>query len=508
MFDTVAGVDLGSNSFHMIVARVDAGQLQVVDRLRERVRLAQGLDADKNLTPVAIERGLACLNRFGQRVRDLPQGAVRAAGTNTLRQARNSSVFLERARELLGHPIEIIAGREEARIIYLGVSHSVPADEGRRLVIDIGGGSTECILGEGFESVATESLFMGCVSYSTRFFSRGELNRDFFRSAETAAMLEFRSLEHRYRTLGWQSCYGSSGTALSIAEILTGPAFGEAVVTRKALKKLRTALCDAGNVSRVSLPGLDADRALVLPGGLAILMAAFKSLGIEKLEPASGALREGLLYDLLGRVGHEDVRERTIRWLADRNHVDAGHAARVERIALICLEQAALPWSLDRAESRQYLTWAARLHEIGLEIAHTGYHRHGAYIIENADMPGFSKGEQKLLAAVVRAHRRKLHREEFSGLTPTRAQFAFKLALLFRLAWCLNRSRSPDAIPPFSLRVHGDRLLLELPEDWLTSTPLIQAELRQERELLAGAGIELEVPGLRNEAGSQVPPSN
>jgi exopolyphosphatase/guanosine-5'-triphosphate,3'-diphosphate pyrophosphatase len=507
VLETVAGVDLGSNSFHMIVARADAGQLHVVDRLRERVRLAQGLDADKNLTPAAMERALSCLNRFGQRVRDLPQGAVRAAGTNTLRQARNSDVFLERAQELLGHPIEIIAGREEARIIYLGVAHSVPTDDGRRLVIDIGGGSTECILGEGFDSVATESLFMGCVSYTSRFFPGGVLRREDFRRAETAAMLELRSLEYRYKTLGWQSCYGSSGTALAIAEILSGPAFGEQVITRKGLKKLRAALVDAGSVGRLELPGLDADRALVLAGGLSILMGAFKSLGIERMQPAFGALREGLLYDLLGRVGHEDVRERTIRWLAERNHVDAGHAARVERIALYCLDQAAASYSLDRGEARQFLTWASRLHEIGLEIAHTGYHRHGAYIIENADMPGFSKGEQKMLAAIVHAHRRKLHREEFAALGPARAHAAFRLALLFRVAWCLNRSRSTEAIPPFALRVNGDQIRLELPDSWLSATPLIQAELRQERELLANAGVDLQVPGLENESSSLSPAS-
>jgi exopolyphosphatase/guanosine-5'-triphosphate,3'-diphosphate pyrophosphatase len=506
VFETVAGVDLGSNSFHMIVARTDAGQLHVVDRLRERVRLAEGLDAEKNLTPAAMERALACLNRFGQRVRDLPQGAVRAAGTNTLRQAKNSGEFLEKARELLGHPIEIIAGREEARIIYLGVAHSVPAEDGRRLVIDIGGGSTECILGEGFESVATESLFMGCVSYSARFFPRGELSREDFRRAETAAMLELQSLEFRYRTLGWQTCYGSSGTALAIAEILRGPAFGETTVTRKGLKKLRAALCDAGHVNRLNLPGLDPDRAQVLPGGLSILMAAFKSLGIDKLEPAFGALREGLLYDLLGRVGHEDVRERTIRWLAERNHVDTGHSARVERTALHCLDQAAVAWSLDRVEGRHYLTWAARLHEIGLEIAHTGYHRHGAYIIENADMPGFSKDEQRVLAAIVHAHRRRVRREEFAALGG-RGHFALRLALLFRIAFCLNRSRSPEPVPPFVLKAQGDRLRLELPETWLAKTPLIEAELRQEREHLIGAGIEFEVPGLAADGVTRAPPS-
>ena len=490
---TVAGIDLGSNSFHMIVARVDAEQLVLVDRMRERVRLAAGLDAARNLSPEAMERALTCLTRFGERVRELPLGAVRAAGTNTLRQAKNSATFLERARQALGHPIEIIAGREEARLIYLGVSHSVPNDSGKRLVIDIGGGSTECILGEAFEPIATESLFMGCVSWSNRFFPKGALDRDAFRRAETAAMLELQSIAQRYRALTWQAAYGSSGTALAIAELLEKNGWWERGVTRKGLKKLRAALCDAGHVSRIQLPALDPERAPVLPGGLAILMAAFKSLGIESMSPASGALREGLLYDLLGRIRHEDVRERSIRSLAARFRVDLEQAARVERTALFCLEQAASGWALDRGEATKYLTWAARLHEIGLDIAHTGYHKHGAYIAENADMPGFSKSEQQVLSFIIHAHRRKVPLEMLLGMPLEQREFTLRTSVLFRVACCLHRSRSTEALPDFELVTNKHNVRLRFPQAWFQNTPLTRADLDEDRERLQTAGILLEV---------------
>lgn len=489
----VAGVDLGSNSFHMIVARVDDGQLRIVDRMRERVRLATGLDAEHRLSEEATERALACLTRFGQRVRELPLGAVRAAGTNTLRQAKNSSEFLERAQAALGHPIDVIAGREEARLIYLGVSHGVPNEDGRRLVVDIGGGSTECILGAGFEPVATESLFMGCVGYSTRFFPGGALDRDSFRRAQTAAMLELQSITTEYRRLGWSSCYGSSGTVLALAELVQASGWSEHGVTRKGLKKLRAALCAAGNTRALSLPGLDPERAAVLPGGLAILLAVTKSLGIELMLPAQSALREGLLYDLLGRIRHEDVRERSIRWLADRARADPEQAARVERTALGCLEQVARAWDLTSEDDRHYLTWAARLHEIGLEISHTGFHKHGAYIVSNADMPGFSKNEQQLLAFILHAQRRKFPLEALAALPLAQRERALRLGIVFRLACALNRSRSSEPLPPFELRAEGKTLSLRLAGEALERAPLTRADLAEEAERLAAAGILLDV---------------
>jgi exopolyphosphatase/guanosine-5'-triphosphate,3'-diphosphate pyrophosphatase len=484
---TVAAVDLGSNSFHLVVARLDEGRLHVLDRLRERVRLAEGLDAQGNLTTEAAERALACLTRFGQRVRELPAGAVRAAGTNTLRQAKNSRSFLARAKQALGHPIEIIAGREEARLIYLGVAHSVPNDSGRRLVVDIGGGSTECTIGERFDPIATESLFMGCVSYSLRFFPNGVIRRDDFRRAETAAMLELSTFERRFRGLGWKAAYGSSGTALAIAALL-----GEDI-TRKGLKRLRATLCEKGSVQKLDLPGLDPERAAVLPGGLAILMAVFKRLEIDAMKPASGALREGLLYDLLGRIQHEDVRERTIRWLAERNGVDLEHAARVERTALYCLNQVAHAWAIDRDEAQQYLLWASRLHEIGLEISHTGFHRHGAYILENADMPGFSRQEQTLLSVVVHTHRRKLRLEDFAKAPDEKRDFVLRTSVVFRIACCLNRSRSSEPLPDFGLDAKRSTLTLRFPKAWLDANPLTLADLEEEKERLRAVNVDLEL---------------
>jgi exopolyphosphatase / guanosine-5'-triphosphate,3'-diphosphate pyrophosphatase len=484
---TVAAVDLGSNSFHLVVARLDEGRIHVVDRLRERVRLAEGLDTNGNLTTEAAERALACLTRFGQRVRELPAGAVRAAGTNTLRQAKNSKTFLARAKQALGHPIGIIAGREEARLIYLGVAHSVPNEDGRRLVVDIGGGSTECTIGEGFDPIATESLFMGCVSYSRRFFPDGLIRRDDFRSAETAAMLELSTLERRFRGLGWKVAYGSSGTALAIADLLREP------ITRKGLKRLRAALCEKGSVQKLDLPGLDPERATVLPGGLAILMAVFKRLEIEAMSPASGALREGLLYDLLGRIQHEDVRERTIRWLAERNGVDLEHAARVERTAVYCLNQVATAWSLDRSEAKQYLSWASRLHEIGLEISHTGFQRHGAYILENADMPGFSKQEQTLLSVLVLTHRRKIRIEDYAKVPDEKRELILRSSLVLRIACCLNRSRSSEPLPDFGLDAKKATLTLRFEKSWFDANPLTLADLAEEKERLRAVGVELEL---------------
>jgi exopolyphosphatase/guanosine-5'-triphosphate,3'-diphosphate pyrophosphatase len=488
--EIVAGVDLGSNSFHMIVARVDGGQLRIVDRLREPVRLASGLDKNQELTEQATERALACLTRFGHRVGELPPGTVRAAGTNTLRKAKNAQAFLERARTALGHPVDVIAGREEARLIYLGVSHGVPSLPARRLVIDIGGGSTECILGDGFDTVATESLYMGCVSYTSQFFRDGAIDRDSFRRAETAARVELQSLERHYRSLGWAACYGSSGTAVSLADALREK-WSDPAVTRKGLKQVRAALCDAGHVNRVSLPGVDDARAAVLPGGLAILLAAFKSLEIQEMKPSSSALREGLLYDLLGRIRHEDVRERTITGLASRARVDIDHAARVERTAASCLDQVAHAFGLEDESASQILAWAARLHEIGLDISHTGFHKHSAYVIENADMPGFSRNEQQLLAFVVRAQRRKFPEDELALLPASARDRATKLAVLFRLACVLNRGRSTEALPLFTLEPFKNRLTLSLSAVWLDASPLIRMELVAEQERLTAAGIEL-----------------
>ncbi|MCC6748943.1 MAG: exopolyphosphatase [Deltaproteobacteria bacterium] len=489
--DTIAGVDLGSNSFHLIVARVVGGHFDVLDRRRERVLLGAGLDDERRLTADAETRALDCLSRFRQRLRDLPPAMVRAVGTNTLRQARDARAFLRRARRALGHPIEVISGREEARLTYLGVAHDLAEEHGRRLVVDIGGGSTEVILGERFEPQLTDSLYMGCVGYTQRFFPTGRIGRAEFAQAEIAAGQELQPIQRPYGAMGWRTCVGSSGTIVTIGQILRATGWAERDVTLKGLRKLKKALLVAGHVRRLKLPLLHAERASVLPGGLAILCAVFDALGIEAMRPSSGALREGLLYDLLGRIRHEDIRDQTVRRFCERYQVDLEQAARVEATALACLERVALPWSLFDPSARRALSWAARLHEAGLSVAHAGYHKHGAYLISNADLPGFSRDGQALLSALVRGHRRKLPRPLTPGASPELARQTLRLCVLLRLAVLLHRDRGPRPAPQLTLVPKKESLTVVFPPGWLEEHPLTRADLEEETARLRVVGFKL-----------------
>jgi exopolyphosphatase/guanosine-5'-triphosphate,3'-diphosphate pyrophosphatase len=488
--DTYGAVDLGSNSFHMFVVRVVNDELQVLDRVRDRVRLAAGLDPNNHLTKEAEARALGSLERFGDRLRDIPPQLVRAVGTNTLRRAHDATDFLRRASEALGHQIEVISGVEEARLIYLGVSHSLPDSTERRLVVDIGGGSTECIVGERFEPLETASLYMGCVSYSMHFFPNGEIGEKNLLQAETAARVELETIERRLRTLGWHASFGSSGTVIAIEAILRENGWSQGI-SRKGLRKLRKAVLRAGNTSSLSLPGLKADRAPVLPGGLAILNAVFESLEIEEMKSSTGALREGILYDLLGRIRHEDVRDRTIERLVQQYHVDREQAARVEKTAIDCLDQVAAHWELSDRETRQLFIWAARLHEVGRAVSYSGYHKHGAYLVAHSEMPGFSTDDQMLLAALVANHRRRPSLEPFKELRSTSPDQAFKLCVLLRLAVLVNRGRSPRPLPLFEVRAEKSRLTVRFPEGWLEDHPLARADLAEEASLLKKADFQL-----------------
>ena len=489
-FDYIAAVDLGSNSFHLIIARLEGEQLHVVDRLREQVQLGAGLDRYKRLTPAVQARALACLGRFGERLRDLAPGSVRAVGTNTLRLARNSDTFLAAAEQALGHPIAVIAGREEARLIYLGVAGSIADDRGQRLVIDIGGGSTEYIIGMRSEPFYRESLFMGCVSFARQFFAKGRITAAALNKAELAAQRELQTIETFYRQVGWASCIGASGTVLAIARVLQAHGWGDGSITREGLTRLRTALLARGHVDKLDLEGLRRDRASIFPAGVAILTASFDSLMIGQMLVANGALREGLLYELLGRIQHADVRAKTIAALIERMPLDATQAERVERTATALFADAADGWGLNDAD-RQLLQWAARLHEIGLSIAHSQFHRHGAYILTYADLEGFSRQDQQLLALLVRGHRRKFPTLEFRRLPADRRQPARRLALLLRLAVLLNRGRSAQALPPLGLTVSGDQVQLTFPPGWLDGHPLTRADLAEERRYLKRAAFKL-----------------
>jgi exopolyphosphatase / guanosine-5'-triphosphate,3'-diphosphate pyrophosphatase len=490
---SVAAVDLGSNSFHMVVAQVKEGHVHVVDRLKERVSLAAGLDDDGNLTLAAQRRAMACLARFAQRLRDMPPKNVRAVGTSALRQAKNAGDFLRRAERQLGHAIEVVPGREEARLIYLGVAHSRQDDVGQRLVVDIGGGSTECIIGRGFEPLVTDSLHMGCVEWSLRYFKGGRITKKGMQKARIAARLEVRTIRNRYRRLGWQASIGSSGTILAVEQILVANGWTTQGITRKGLARLRKAMIQAGRADRLELAGMEADRADVLPGGVAILSAIVDGLAIERMATSTGALREGVLFDLLGRFLHEDVRERTIRRFARRYGADPAQAARVERTAAKLLKQVAAAWDLGDDDASRLLAWAARVHEVGLAVAYSGHHRHGAYLVANSDMPGFSRDDQQTLAALILGHRRKLISEMLYALPGPFAERAGRLCVLLRLAVLLHRSRTERRPPSFVVTAAKNRLSVRFLDGWLTRHPLTRADLDEERSFLADAGFELDV---------------
>ncbi|MEX0451379.1 exopolyphosphatase [Spiribacter sp. 218] len=487
----VAAVDLGSNSFHMIVARPEGNSLRMMDRLREPVRLAAGLDDKRRLDAAARDRALACLERFGQRLRGLPSQAVRAVGTNTLRQLRAADDFLDRAQAALGHPIQIVSGYEEARLVYLGVAHSIAGDDRRRLVMDIGGGSTELIIGEAFVPRQMESLHMGCVSATQRFFADGRITEKTLQAAELAARRELEPIAARYRRAGWERAVGASGTIRSVERCLRDNGWSENGIHPAGLARLRAALIKAGRINKLTLDGVSARRAEVLPGGFAVLSAAFDQLGIAHMDAADGALREGLLFDLLGRIRHEDVRSASIAAMARRYHVDTEHAGRVADTAEQLRRMVADAWQLDEPGMGDMLRWAASVHEIGLDISHSQYHKHGEYILRHSDLAGFSREDQQVIATLVRAHRRKFPRAVFRELPQYWQRPAMRLAIVLRLATTLHRARTAEPPPPVSATTEGKTLHLALADRGGAGHALIEADLQEEADYIAVAGYRL-----------------
>ncbi|MBB3191126.1 exopolyphosphatase [Halomonas cerina] len=484
----LAAIDLGSNSFHLLVANYREDRLQVVARLGEKVQLAAGLGTDGLLDEAAMQRALDCLARFAPFLVDIAPGHLRVVGTNALRDADNSQAFIERAEALLGTRIEIIAGREEARLIYLGAAHAL-AEDGRRLIVDIGGGSTEFIIGERFEPLALESLRMGCVTFRDRFFADGALSEKAFRKAELITLSELANIQRPYRELGWADPVGSSGTIKAAAAVIgaTGDA-PEGIITRQGLAALRKRLIKCKHLDKVAMPGLKADRARVFPAGIAILCAIFEAFDLKSMRYADGALREGVLYDMVGRNSPEDSRLKTLAVLERSYGVDTRQARNVATTATALLGQVRGAWSLDDDQAR-FLRWASRLHEIGLAISHSQFHRHGAYLLEYSDLPGFSRPEQRLLAFLVRAHRRKFPLKEWQALPSSERASHARLARLLRLAVLLNHSRPespPEALP---LAADGDALTLTLPGS--DEPSLLHTDLEQEVAYQAAADFPL-----------------
>lgn len=484
----IAAVDLGSNSFRLQMARLVDGQLVFHDSLREMVRLGAGIGKDGCLDAESQQRALDCLRRFGERLRGLPPAAVRAVATNTFRIARNAPQFVEAAQQALGFPIDIIAGREEARMIFIGVSHDLPQAAHKRLVVDIGGGSTEFVVGQGYAPHEMESLYMGCVSYSMRFFGDGKLSEKNLHQAEIAARTEVQTICSHFSAGHWTEAVGSSGTARALGEVLRLQGWSDGSITRAGLEKLRELLIKTGELKKLDFSGIGAERAPSFPGGYAIMHAVFAELGIEEMSVASGALREGVLYELLGRIHHHDIREDTVARFKRRYHVDAQQARRVQMVARRLLEPIAHNLKQGRAAAEQFLAWASRLHEIGMSIAHGGYHKHSAYIVENADMPGFSKYEQELLGLLMRCQRRSLAK---AAPIPDVTDDRCALILILRLAILLRRNRQESAIPHIQLSWNEGGFRLNLEQGWLQLNPLSELALEAEVGYWKDVGVDL-----------------
>jgi exopolyphosphatase/guanosine-5'-triphosphate,3'-diphosphate pyrophosphatase len=491
--DVLAAVDLGSNSFHMVVARYTHGQLVILDRLREMVRLGAGIENDGRLNKEVGARALACLERFGQRLRDMRPDSVRVVGTNALRRAKRKEAFVERAREAIGHPIEIVSGIEEARLIYSGVSHTMPAGPGRRLVCDIGGGSTEIIIGEGFEPLELESLQIGCVRLSEECFAEGRLSQKRMQRCRVAARQAIEPYQAAFRRRGWDEAVGSSGTVRAIYDSIRELDPNATHISAEGLERIIHELGEIEHIRELKLNAVTDERRLSFAGGVAILAEVFEQLGIESMKVADGAMREGLLYDLIGRYIDEDARERTVRSMQERYHVDIAQAERVENTAVDFLNQVEEVWPLSDSAVELLLRWAARLHEIGLDVAHSGYHRHGAYLLANADMAGFPREEQKLLSIMVGSHRRKPAIEDAGELAPPWDKRVAAMTLLLRLAVLLHRGRSPVGLPPIKLTARTDSLEMRFPPGWLEDHPLTVADLQSEIEHLKAVGFRLRV---------------
>ena len=408
----LAAIDLGSNSFRLEIGRLHSGHIERIEYLKETVRQGSGLDEDKDLSATSMQRGWDCLSRFAERLHGFKKGQVRAVATQTLREARNREEFLRKAQTILGFPIEVVSGQEEARLIYQGVSRLLPQSDERRLVVDIGGRSTEMILGQGYSPHKMESYRLGSVAWSTRYFPKGQFTAAAFKTAEIAAKAVLDEALDTFPPSEWTTAYGSSGTVGAVATALAANGWASGVVTRSGLDWLIDKLIKSGNVDNLRLEGVKEDRKAVIGGGVSVLRAIFDLFGIEQILPTQGALRQGALYDLIDRDSDGgDVRERTVRWLAERFSVDEAQAQRVSEVSAALFAQIATPGGSNELYS-QKLAWAARLHEIGTHIAHDRSYHHGAYILDNVDAPGFSFHELHRLSQLVLGQRGKLRKLE------------------------------------------------------------------------------------------------
>ncbi len=489
--DTIAAIDLGSNSFHMLLARHEDDHLIVIDQHREMVRLASGLDDNNQISTEVAERALACLSRFGERIKDVEASGVRIVGTNTLRKVGSNSDFIQQAEAQLGHPIDIISGIEEARLIYMGVAHGISLHEAQRLVIDIGGGSTECIIGEQFNPKHMQSLHMGCVSFSQQFFANGVITNAAINQAYMTAMMELEPHIQHYKALGWHDAIGASGTIKAIYKIVRSMDLHNQGISAEALQTLVDHLGEVSHIDDLKLSGMKEDRRAVFAGGLMVLKALFDGLDIKLMHVSNDALREGLLYDLLNREQQEDTRSTSIKALCKRYNVDHEHAERVELTAYQLFKQLHDADCLNSTYNWQQLSWATQCHEIGISIAFSQYHKHSEYILRHANLLGFSNNEQQALASLVRLHRRSINAAQFKNLSGNSSHDNKILVVILRLAIVLNRSRKTcEHIP--RLEISDDIIYCNFPNNYFQQFPLTHHDLLQEQKYLQAVNIKLQ----------------
>ncbi len=487
----LAALDLGSNSFHLVIAGLNQGEVRIKDKISEKVQLGAGIGPDKRISEEAQDRALDCLRRYAERLQGIPKANVRVVGTNALRKARNSKAFLYEAERILGYEIDIIGGREEARLIYLGVAHTLADDSGSRLVIDIGGGSTEFIIGSRFEASLTESLHMGCVSYAQMFFEEGISEKAFTR-ATMAAKQQIVLIRKDLLVNGWETVVGASGTIRAIINLLAHQGRVDEVVELNHLYELRDQLMIFPTRHDVVMPGLSEKRGPVLPSGLAILIGIFESLNIRTMRYSTGALREGLLYDSLGRIEHEDVRDRTVKALQDRYHVSRSRAERVRTTAYVLLNSLG-EGCLQNENVKSYLGWASDLHQIGLSVSHTYFERHGAYLIRHSDLAGFTQRQQAFLAQLVLNHRKAYQRiKQTSALYHLRKDYKV-LSVCLRLALLIERGHTEYNVEVESFTQDETGFHLQLQEGWRDVNKLLETDLEQEINHLRQVNIRLRI---------------
>lgn len=486
-----AAIDLGSNSFHLIVAQDEHGQLKIIDRLREPVRLGQALTDENYFTQQGIETALACLQRFGERIRGMSAKSIRVVGTNALRVARNAQDLLDQGEVYLGKRIEIVSGVEEARLTYQGVVSSLHNDDGRFL-IDIGGSSTELIIGEGKSPKLLTSINMGCVTWTKKYFDGESITAKNFKAAGFAAQIKLESEAKRYKKHKPEVTIGSSGTIKAISRLISKFGWNEGEMNLDSLYSLRDRIIEDGTCKKLSTTNVSEDRLQVLPGGLSILITLFDAFSIKQMQLAEGALREGILFDLWGRTHDADIRDSTVKAMQKRYSIDAEQSKNVLKTVLELLNNLQGDWNFSE-EWIDYLRWAAEIHEIGISITYNQYHKHGAYILSHADMAGFSQLEQNLLAILVRNHRKKPDGQQFKQFREEYRHDIAHLCVLLRIGVILNRGRYFNTNPPLFLSTNNKHVTIHVKDDWLDSHPLTSADLEQEIKHLKQLDISLKI---------------